>query len=122
MRILVVDDDEIFSKLLVEMLEDVGIGAVCTTDGTAAYELVNRDAYDICIIDVRMPLILGTELADAIREDHPAARIILASAFADQALQDYAKQKGVLLLSKPFTKLQLVDSVKNALADTVGGN
>jgi len=122
MRVLVVDDDEIFSKLLVEMLEDVGIGAVCTTDGAAAYELVNREAYDLCIIDVRMPLILGTELADAIREDHPAARIILASAFADQALQDYAKQKGVLLLSKPFTKLQLVDSVKNSLADTVDGH
>jgi CheY-like chemotaxis protein len=120
MRVLVVDDDEIFSQLMVEMLEDVGIGAVCTTDGAAAYELVNRETYDLCIIDVRMPLILGTELADAIREDHPAARIILASAFADQALQDYAKQKGVFLLSKPFTKLQLVDTVKSVLTDAVG--
>ena len=119
MRVLIVDDDEVFSQLLVEMLEDVGIGAVCTTDGAIAYELVNREAYDICIIDVRMPLILGTDLADAIREDHPAARIILASAFADQALKDYATKKGVLLLSKPFTKLQLVDSVKSALTDVV---
>ncbi|HWH75807.1 MAG TPA: response regulator, partial [Candidatus Binatus sp.] len=115
MRVLVVDDDEIFSKLLVEMLEDVGIGAVCTTDGAVAYELASRETYDVCIIDVRMPLILGTELADAIREDQPNARIILASAFADQALKDYSKQKGIKLLSKPFTKLQLVDSVNNAM-------
>jgi CheY-like chemotaxis protein len=122
MRILVVDDDEIFCRLLVEMLEDVGMDAVCTTDGAKAYELVNRETYDLCIIDVRMPLILGTDLAEAIREDHRDARIILASAFADQALKDYAKKKNIFLLSKPFTQLQLVDSVKNALGDVVSNN
>ena len=71
MRVLVVDDDEIFCRFLAEVLEEVGMGALCITDGLAAYDLMKRDPYGICIIDVRMPLILGTELADAIKEDHP---------------------------------------------------
>jgi len=122
MRVLVIDDDEIFCRLLVEVLEDVGIGAECITDGLAAFELTNRDSYDLCIIDVRMPLILGTELAEGIKELQPRMKIILASAFADRALQEYARRKGILLLSKPFTKLQLFDAVNIASAESLGRN
>ena len=122
MRVLVVDDDEIFCRLLVEVLEDFGIGAECVTDGFAAFESINRDSYDLCIIDVRMPFILGTELAEGIKEMHPQMKIILASAFADRALQEYARRKGVLLLSKPFTKSQLFDAVKIASVESIGRN
>ena len=66
MRALVIDDDEIFSRLLVELLEDVGIGAAYSTNGLAAYGMIERDPVDLCIIDQRMPLIVGTELAEAI--------------------------------------------------------
>jgi len=122
MRVLVVDDDEIFCRFLVEALEDVGISANCTTSGLAAYELMTCDPCDLCIIDVRMPLILGTELAEAIQEEYPRAKIILASAFADQALREYARRKEILLLSKPFTKLELFDTVQLALRDSMERN
>jgi YesN/AraC family two-component response regulator len=78
-----------------------------------------HEAYDLCIIDVRMPLILGTDLAAAIKADHPTIKLILASAFADDALQAYARRKGILLLSKPFTKVQLLETVKTALGESV---
>lgn len=122
MRILVVDDDEIFCRLLVDVFEDVGISAACITDGAAAHDLINRDSYDLCIIDVRMPSILGTELAEGIKKMHPQMKIILASAFADRALQEYARRKGLLLLSKPFTQLQLFDAVDIASAESIGRN
>ncbi|HUR72081.1 MAG TPA: hypothetical protein VMZ02_08845 [Candidatus Limnocylindrales bacterium] len=51
MRVLIIDDDEVFGRLLVELLADFGIGAVSITDGIAAYELVTGDAFDLCIID-----------------------------------------------------------------------
>ena len=122
MRVLVVDDDEIFCRFLVEVFEEVGIGAACITDAAAAYEVINRDSYDLCIIDVRMPSIVGTELAEGIKELQPRMKIILASAFADRALQEYARRKGILLLSKPFTKLQLFDAVNIASAESMGRN
>jgi DNA-binding NtrC family response regulator len=122
MRVLVVDDDEIYCRFLAEVLDEVGMGALCVTDGFAAYDLMKRDPYDICIIDVRMPLILGTELADAIKEDHPHMKIILASAFPDRALQEYAAREGVFLLSKPFTTMQLIDKIQTALGESIGRN
>lgn len=122
MRILIVDDDEIFCRFLVEALEDVGIDAVSIHDGLAAYELVHRERYDLGIIDVRMPRILGTELTEGLQALQPHLKVILASAFADRALREYARHRGVLLLSKPFTKLQLLDAVEVALGASVSKN
>jgi DNA-binding NtrC family response regulator len=122
MQILVIDDDETFCRLLVEILEEMGMRAVWTTNGLTGYEMLARDDYDLCIIDVRMPLVLGTELAEAIREDYPRIKIILASAFADQALHDYARRLGVLLLSKPFSPSRLLDTVERALHECIGRN
>jgi CheY-like chemotaxis protein len=122
MRVLVIDDDEVFCRFLVEVLEEAGIVAASVTDGFAAFDLVNRDSYDVCIIDVRMPLILGTELAEAIVQLHPRIKLILASAFADRLLKEYARRKGMLLLSKPFTKLQLLDAVKLVAHESLSRN
>jgi two-component system cell cycle sensor histidine kinase/response regulator CckA len=122
MRILVIDDDETFCCLLVEILEEMGMRAVWTTNGLTGYEMLTRDDYDLCIIDVRMPLVLGTDLAEAIREDYPQVKIILASAFADETLQEYAKRKGILLLSKPFTANRLLDTLELALGESIGRN
>ena len=121
MRILVIDDDEVFCRLLVEILEEIGIEAACSTDGLDAYEKLTRDPYDLCIIDVRMPLILGTDLAAAIQAQHPTVKLVLASGFADNALQEHARRKGILLLSKPFTAHQLLDTVKTAMGPDRNG-
>ena len=122
MQILIIDDDETFCRLLVEIFEGMGMPAVWTTNGLTGYEMLTREDYDLCIIDVRMPLVLGTELAEAIREDYPRTKIILASAFADQALQNYAKRRGIFLLSKPFTPTRLLDTVELALGASIGRN
>ncbi|MEA2659823.1 MAG: two-component system, NtrC family, response regulator HydG [Candidatus Binatota bacterium] len=115
MHVLVIDDDEIFCRLLVEILESKGIETTATTDGLAGYELLIRNRFDLFIIDVRMPLILGTELAEAIKETNAQARIILASAFADSKLADFAAEKGIFLLSKPFNLERLFETLEQAL-------
>jgi DNA-binding NtrC family response regulator len=121
-RILIIDDDEIFCQLLAEILEEMGMQTFWTTNGLTGYEMITRDDFELCIIDVRMPLVLGTDLAEAIREDYPGIKIILASAFADQALENYASHSGILLLSKPFTANRLLDTVELALGESIGRN
>jgi DNA-binding NtrC family response regulator len=118
MDVLVIDDDEIFCRLLAEILDDWGARTSWTTDGLLGYEMVSKHPYDLCIIDVRMPLILGTELADAMRESFPQLKIILASAFADESLQNDAARKGIFFLSKPFTADRLLCTMKQALGES----
>ena len=102
-------------ETFIEILESKGIETTATTDGLAGYELLIRNRFDLFIIDVRMPLILGTELAEAIKETNAQARIILASAFADSKLADFAAEKGIFLLSKPFNLELLFETLEQAL-------
>jgi two-component system, cell cycle sensor histidine kinase and response regulator CckA len=115
LRVLIVDDDETFCQLLAEVLEGKGIKVVWTTDGLEGYEMSLYEPYDLFILDQRMPLIFGTELVQELKKDNPEAKIILISAFADEALQNKSPSLGVPVLSKPFSAKRLLQLVESAL-------
>lgn len=116
MRVLVIDDDETFCRLLVEILESKGMETVWTTDGSVGYEMSTQNSYDLVIIDVRMPLVLGTDLAEALKKKKPQANIILVSAFPDEDLRKTSRSLGAPLLSKPFSAHRLLEAVDRALS------
>lgn len=115
-RVLIIDDDRTFCELLAETLGAKGIEAEWTTDGFGGYEMSLDQPYDLFILDQRMPLMLGNELAEYLREDNPDAKIILTSAFADEALGDIAKNIDSPLLSKPFDANRLLELIKRLLS------
>ena len=117
MHVLVVDDDEAFCQLLVKILQNNGMEAEWTSDGLSAYEKALRRPYDLFILDVRMPLVLGTELAEGLKKERPDAKVILISSFADEALQETAAHLGVSLLSKPFTIDRLLQTTTEVLRE-----
>ncbi|MCC6848392.1 MAG: response regulator [Deltaproteobacteria bacterium] len=114
MRILVIDDDAIFSRYLAEVLAHLGHVAEWVTDGLVGFERCLRNAFDLVICDVRMPLILGTELVAEIRRDQPDLPIVLISAFADDQLAAQAHERGAWLLSKPFDAVGLGEVLERA--------
>jgi DNA-binding response OmpR family regulator len=109
MRALIVDDDEISCRLLVKILKSKGMEAEWTTDSLTGYNMSLHHPYDLFILDVRMPLLLGTEFAEGLKKENPHVKIILISGFADEALQKTAQSLGVSLLSKPFTPDRLLE-------------
>jgi two-component system nitrogen regulation response regulator NtrX len=114
-RVLIIDDDTNFCKLLAEILEQKGVEVEWTTDGFGGYEMSLNQPFDLFILDQRMPLVLGSELAEYLREDNPEAKIILTSAFADEALDNIAKSIDSPLLSKPFGAHRLLGLIKRLL-------
>lgn len=116
MRVLIVDDDDSFCRLVAEILERKGAVVSWTTDGLEAYEMSSQQRYDFFIFDVRMPLFLGTELAEGLKKNRPEAKIILISAFADDSLRKICQKLGVALLSKPFTAESLLETMESTLA------
>jgi two-component system nitrogen regulation response regulator NtrX len=114
MRILVIDDDATFSRYLAEVLTHFGHVAEWVTDGFVGFERCLRGAYDLVICDVRMPLILGTELVAELRRDLPELPIVLISAFADDHLAAQAHERGAWLLSKPFDAAVLGEVLERA--------
>lgn len=117
MRVLIVEDDEIFCQFLTEILESKAIEVVRATDGLAGYEKAWSFPYDLFILDVRMPGLLGSEIAEALKQNNPDAKVILISAFADETLRQAAANMGAPLLSKPFSAddlFQVIDKASSA--------
>ena len=115
MRALIIDDDPTFCEFLTEVLADKGIEGVWTTDGGEGYTMCRCQPFDLVISDVRMPSLLGTELAARLKRDNPRAKIILISAFADDSTVDISTSLGVPLLSKPFVPDRLLEVIAQLL-------
>jgi CheY-like chemotaxis protein len=111
MRILVVDDDRVFCQLLAELLESHGYEVDCANHALEAFKKSQQTNYDLFVVDVRMPIVLGTELAKGLKEQNPAAKIVLISAFSDEFSNDQANKLDLPLLCKPFTNEAFLDLV-----------
>jgi DNA-binding response OmpR family regulator len=120
MRVLIIDDDQTFCEFLTEVLGEQGIEGVWTTDGSEGYTMCCRQPFDLVISDVRMPSLLGTELAERLKRDNPHVKIILISAFADDSTVDLSTSLGVPLLSKPFVPDRLLEVVAELLGRRIG--
>ncbi len=116
MRVLIVDDDETSCRLLAEVLEGNGFEVAWTTDSMTGYDMSFSHPYDLFILDVRMPLLLGTDFAEGLIKDCPRVKVILISAFADESLLKRATNLGAALLSKPFTPERLLHTVDEVLS------
>jgi DNA-binding response OmpR family regulator len=117
LRVLIIEDDETFCQFLSEILQSRGNEVVSSTDGVDGYEKVWAYSYDLFILDVRMPGLLGTEIAEAIRQKSTAAKIILISAFADETLRQAAEKLRAQLLSKPFSADDLFRVIDRARSE-----
>jgi CheY-like chemotaxis protein len=120
MRALIVDDDQTFCEFLTEVLADKGIEGIWTTDGVEGYAMWRHQPFDLVISDIRMPALLGTELAERLKRDNPHVKIILISAFADESSFAISRSLGVPLLSKPFVPDRLLEVIAEVLNLRIG--
>jgi two-component system, NtrC family, response regulator HydG len=113
--VLVVDDEEDICRNLADILGDVGYRVDTTCDGAVAIEMVRRTAYDVALLDLKMPGVSGLDLCQAIRAIRPATVPILVTAFASVAAAAAARQAGVWqIVSKPANLPALLGLIEEA--------
>jgi two-component system invasion response regulator UvrY len=78
-RILVVDDDSHVGRTLLDVLSQNGFQGTRADSGEAALEMLAKSAYDLVLLDVRMPGIGGVEAARRIMAAHPETVVVLIS-------------------------------------------
>jgi CheY-like chemotaxis protein len=95
MRVLVVDDDATFRRMLVAALDDEGFDIVgAATDGFEGVVLAGSLRPDAIMLDVRMPGLDGLAAGRQIRDANSAVRMIFLSAYDDPTLQQEAAALG----------------------------
>ena len=115
--VLYIEDDdelrEITSSMLQRIFKDVYTGS----DGKKGYELYKKYRPDIVITDIKMPVLNGIELAKKIREDDDKTRIIITTAFSDEAyLLEAVELNLERYIVKPLTNRNLLPALEKAIS------
>ena len=127
-RILLADDDPTVLKITAVRLESEGFEVVTALDGEEALKQVStQPAFDLFLIDVKMPKLDGFQLCERLKGNPATAQIpiILFTGSTDrwQGLTDQCIQLGVAdWLKKPFRTKELLEKVHHVLGDERGNN
>ena len=99
--ILVVDDEEELRAMLELLLSSHGLRVELAASGAEALERCQGgDAFDVVVLDHRMPRLTGAEVARRLREAGYPAQIILFSAYLDPRLRAECESLGVVHVDK----------------------
>lgn len=74
--ILIVDDDQLFSKAIQGLLEGYGYAVLCCHNGLDAIKLSKERSFDMILTDYHMPGMTGDLVCRSIREERPDAYIV----------------------------------------------
>lgn len=121
-NILIVDDDPILRKLLMQILlepfEEKGVELTTAENGETAIEKIRDEKPKIVVLDVMMPKMNGFEVCDIVKKD-PKLKdtyIIILTAKAQAADRQKASDIGVdCYVTKPFDPDELVKKVSEIL-------
>ncbi len=117
-RVMVVDDEPGIALLCERLLSAQGFSVSAFTDPRLALEMLQRNRFELLLVDIRMPEVSGFDVIQRAREWQPEIAILAMTGFGtvDTAIQ--ALRRGVDgLLLKPFEKNDLLQSVDQALED-----
>lgn len=114
--ILLVEDDENLGFILKDYLEMIGYNVDLQKNGVAGLRAFKQGKFDLCILDIMMPLKDGFTLAAEIREINIEVPIIFLTA----KLMKEDKIKGLKLgaddyITKPFSSEELSLRIENIL-------
>ncbi len=117
-KILVVDDERSVVDLVKRILASRGYQVDTAGDGHTAIQMVSQRAYDLIIVDLKMPDIGGMEVYQSIKEANPAQAERVAFFSGDVIsphTTSFLERAGRPFLVKPFTVQELVEFVHRAL-------
>ncbi|TWU02457.1 response regulator [Stieleria varia] len=101
-RVLVVDDDRDICANIKDILDDLGYLTDTAHDGPSALNLIQQGAYDVALLDFKMPGMNGVELYREIKKLRPDVPAIMITAHAESAGLQQAIDAGTRhILRKP---------------------
>ena len=114
LRILLAEDNVVNQKLALRLLEQMGYRADLASNGIEAIESLERQTYDVILMDVQMPEMDGLDAAREIRKLTSATQphIIAMTANAMEGDRELCIAAGMDdYISKPIRVNELVDAL-----------
>jgi len=115
-KILIVDDEADFLRLISERIESWGYHAMRASDGKAAIEAVKNRRPDVVILDYLMPDMDGVAVLRKIREMDKELPVIMFTAYPDAKAMEEVADMGI---SAFIPKLSLYSDVQSSLKSAI---
>ena len=119
-HVLIADDEPALRQLVAVTLDSRTYSILEAEDGDQAWDLLREHLPAVAVLDVAMPGKSGLDLTRAIRADPELAsmKIILLTAFSGDEDRKAGLRAGAdYYLAKPFSPLQLVTLVEEAIGE-----
>ena len=117
-RILVVDDEAVIREGIARVLTKEGFLIKAVASGREALQELSRNAYNVVLLDIKMPDMDGLDVLKALSEaeEHSHLEVIMVTGYPEinTAVQSI-KQGAFDYLTKPFTPEQLKLTIRKAL-------
>jgi len=117
-RILIVEDEPTICEVCRRVLTSEGFEVDIAANGEAAQRMLEKKAYELCLIDVRTPVMNGKQLYQRIINEHfqlADGVIFTTGDVTDEYIQRFLKLVCRPLLPKPFSPDELKAIVREAL-------
>lgn len=118
-RVLVVDDSATIRRIVSLILGEAGYSVATAPDGAEALERVQRERFDVVLVDFVMPRLNGFQFAQALRSIASLREVpvVLMSARAEVIAERFIANTGAVgWLAKPFSP----DALLACVADAIG--
>jgi len=115
-RILVIDDDESMRDSCRQALARKASRVEVAEDGLSGLEILEKEAFDLVILDLKMPGLSGMEVLSRIKQEYPEVVVVVITGYATVESAVEAMRHGAYdFLPKPFTPESLRAIVGRAL-------
>jgi two-component system, NtrC family, response regulator AtoC len=115
-RILIVEDDAVFLRPLLHVVEGEGYRVRAVPNGEAALDLLRHEDFDLVLTDKRLPKMDGLELVRQIKGGHPEVAVVVMTAHATvEAAVEALRLGAVDFLLKPFELTEAVHVIGRAI-------
>ena len=114
-RILVVDDDVTILRVFKNILEKEGYIVETVNTGKAAVERIKKEKFNVCLIDVKLPDMDGTELLLKLVNKPETIKIIVTGFSSDEVGKKAADYGADDFLVKPVKPEELIATVRERL-------
>ncbi|MDD2699576.1 MAG: response regulator transcription factor [Arcobacteraceae bacterium] len=116
MKILLLEDELMLQSSINEYLNDMGYIVSTFSDGLLAFEELEKDGYDLLLLDINVPSLNGLDMINKLKEQNNYTPTIFISANTDIKTISEAFDSGAIdYLKKPFHLKELAIRIQKEI-------
>lgn len=117
-RILVVDDDEIVRLSYLRSLARGDWNVECVWDGKDALQVMEKKAFDVVLLDLRMPGADGMEVLRAIKDKWPDTEVVIITGYPTiETVKEAVRLGACDYLAKPVGPDDVINAANDAVTE-----